>query len=317
MSKRGRKHGEEVAEAPAEAPKGEEGREEAQPKPDTSPSSSGILSNRKLWYAVILIIVVAVAAWRISTFTVPDNSSGLAGRVVSAGGEDAGAQAAAVKLVDFLISRLELQYPGIEIELVGVEDYADVPGTYEVSVEITYQGQSQEVPYYVTHDGNFMFANVVDLNEPMPVIEPSEPAGEEGGIQRNLPENPAIQTFYDSGLDVCYEDGKPVIRMYASSGCGYCQWNKPIYIKVAKEYMDAGKIVAYLWEDGKNVLSDGQEAMPAEEEALRQQFGFSGVPAFIFGCKYYRSGASFSRVENGTILEEVELRNVIQDLLAA
>ncbi|MCK4336156.1 MAG: hypothetical protein KAW40_05545, partial [Candidatus Aenigmarchaeota archaeon] len=133
--------------------------------------------------------------------------------------------------------------------------------------------------------------------------------------KRDKPENTNIKTFLDSGADICYEDGKPVIRMYASSGCGYCGWNKPMYEKVVKEYMDQGKIVAYLWEDGKNILSDEQETIPPEEEALRQQYGFTGVPAFIFGCKYYRSGASFSHVENGEALEEEELRNVIEDLL--
>ncbi|MCK4714208.1 MAG: thioredoxin family protein, partial [Candidatus Aenigmarchaeota archaeon] len=131
------------------------------------------------------------------------------------------------------------------------------------------------------------------------------------------PENLEIQTFYDSGEDVCYEDGKPVIRMYASSGCGYCTWNKPMYEEVAREYPDAGKIVAYLWEDGKNMLSEEQEAMPIGEDLLRQKYGFSGVPAFIFGCKYYRSGAAYSRAENGEVLEEAELRTVIEDILAA
>ena len=90
-----------------------------------------------------------------------------------------------------------------------------------------------------------------------------------------------------------------------------------MFEEVAKEYMDEGKIVAYLWENGKNILSEDQEAIPPEEEALRQKYGFTGVPAFIFGCKYYRSGAPYSRAENGEELEEAELRIVIEDLIVA
>lgn len=152
-----------------------------------------------------------------------------------------------------------------------------------------------------------------EANALKPPEEPEPPTPE--FPKRDEPENTDIKTFFDSGANICYEDGKPVIRMYASSRCGYCKWNKPMYEKVAKEYMDQGKIVAYLWEDGKNILSDEQETMPPEEEALRQQYGFTGVPSFIFGCKYYRGGASYSRVENGEALEEEELRNVINDLL--
>ena len=321
MSKRGKRKDELEAEANDVV---EDGSEKAEAKDDKgSPSGSGsILGNRKLLYAIIIIVVVALAAWRLSTLTLPDTGSGdagsgLAGRVVQSGGVDIGADAAAAKFVDFWQGALGVQYPGIEVELVSVRDYEEISGFYEVFVEITFQGQPQVVPYYVTKDGNTMFSGVVDLNEPIPEVQPAPEPADTGGIQSNPPQNADIQTFRDSGREVCYEDGKPIIRMYASSGCGYCRWNKPMYEKVVKEYMDDGKIVAYLWEDGKNILSDEQEPTPASEEAIRREYGFSGVPAFIFGCKYYRSGAPYSRAEAGEVLEEAELRATIEDLLAA
>ena len=208
----------------------------------------------------------------------------------------------------------------------------EVADTLGVSFTKTGFSQQLENPGFVlVYNDNFLgvsgFDSEASLKEQICLITENEEICEESNEltppepptpefpKRDQPENTDIKTFLDSGAEICYDDGKPVIRMYASSRCGYCMWNKPIYEKVVKEYMDQGKIVAYLWEDGKNILSDEQETIPPEEEALRQQYGFSGVPAFIFGCKYYRSGASFSRVENGEALEETELRTVIEDLL--
>jgi protein-disulfide isomerase len=283
---------------------------EAPKKEVKSSRKSGPAVNQTVILAVVVIVVAAAVAWYAGSLSC--TGAAVAG--------DAGSEVVETKVVDFLQSRLGVTYPGIEVEAVSVEDYPNMTDTYEVIVKITFQGQSQEIPYYASKDGKNLFTIIGDLDEEFVAPETEETApqsGEQGSILRNQPENPEIQTFYDSGEDICYEDGKPVIRMYASSGCGYCKWNKPIYGNVTKEYMDAGKIVAYLWEDGKNVLSEEQEAMPAEEELLRQKYGFTGVPAFIFGCKYYRTGAAYSRAENGEVLEEAELRAVIEDLLAA
>ncbi|MCK4496996.1 MAG: hypothetical protein KAU24_02310 [Candidatus Aenigmarchaeota archaeon] len=235
------------------------------------------------------------------------SGSPVTGMVVSK--EDIGA-----KVVDYVNNNL-IQ-PGTSVTMVSVEEEN---GLYKVIT--SYQGN--EIPVYVTKDGILLLVGTVyDMTQELepppeePPEQPQEPTTPEFP-KSDEPENTNIKTFFDSGADICYEDGKPVIRMYASSGCGYCKWNKPMYEKVVKEYMDQGKIVAYLWEGGKNILSDEQEPQPQEELALYQEYGFGGVPAFIFGCKYYRGGASFSRVENGEELEEAELRNVIEDLLAA
>ena len=29
-------------------------------------------------------------------------------------------------------------------------------------------------------------------------------------------------------VDICYEDGKPIVYFFGSNSCGYCQWEHPI-----------------------------------------------------------------------------------------
>ena len=51
-----------------------------------------------------------------------------------------------------------------------------------------------------------------------------------------------------SGNEIELIDGKPVIRMFSTTWCPHCKWSGPVFEKVAQEYVDAGKIVAYHWE---------------------------------------------------------------------
>ena len=234
--------------------------------------------------------------------------TGLTGMIVVDNDNVLEPEEAAVNVLKFINENLV--QPGTEASFVSVEDFE---GIYNVTISY----QERDIFVFVTKDGTYAFLSAPlditqELSEPE---EPEQPQQPQETLKADKPENTDIESFLDSGEDICYEDGKPIIRMYANSGCGFCKWNKPIYEKVVKEYVDQGKIVAYLWEDGKNILSDEQEAQPQEESALYQKYGFRGVPAFIFGCKYYRAGAKFSRVENGEELEEAELRTVIEDLL--
>lgn len=243
---------------------------------------------------IIATIVLGIIAL---IFLVLMLRGGITGNIITGkviGGEDAGD-----KLIDYLNSRT-----GGGIEYVSHEDVGNL---YEVFVLY----QEQEIPVYITKDGEYFVQGVVSLNEP--VISPDQ-QGLQGPLQ-NKSENENIETFYDSEKEVCFDNGKPIIRLYSSSGCGYCSWSAPIYEKVVKEYVEQGKIVAYLWEDNiKDLLNDIE--MPQEEKDLFYEYSSGGVPVFVFGCKYYRVGAPYSREENGEQLEEQELRNVIDDLLA-
>jgi len=248
---------------------------------------------------LVALLVVLVSGWTITGQVVSSNGST---GTISA--DDAGKIA-----IDYINDYLLRGQATATLESVKEED-----GFYHIKLNIA----GTNFDSHVTLDGKWLFTtDKIDLTKE-PELPEITTTTSEGGIEAKQPENSEIKTFYDSGEDICYEDGKPVIRMYVSSGCGYCKWNKPIFEKVMKEYMDADKIVVYLWEDGKNIISEEQEEMPNEEFTLMQKYNPSGsVPTFIMGCKYYRVGASYSRYENGEELEEAELRTVIEDLLSA
>jgi len=282
--------------------------------PEEKKSKSSRLESKYALFAGVFIvgIIMGLAA-----------SPALTGNVASAGPglSDAGEDAVGAKVITFLQSRLSTAYPGIDVKLSSVRQYLNIPGTYQVNTNITYQDQSQVVPYYATQDGKIMFSAVVDLNEPLPepTTQPEPQTQPETGIQANQPANPAITTFFDSGEPVCTENGKPVIRLFSTTWCPHCKWISETYEKVVKEYVAQGKIVAYHWEldINDNTLTDETESsIPDSENAIYATFNPGGsIPTFVFGCKYYRVGNGHES-QNDLAAEEVEFRAVINDLLA-
>jgi thioredoxin-related protein len=212
-----------------------------------------------------------------------------------------GAEAAGEKALTFINDKLIR--PGTTATLEGTEE---TNCFYKVMVD--YQGN--KIESYITKDGVIFFPAGYDID----VVSQAMTEEEETEAGETTMEG-TFNVLEDK--EVCKEDDKPIIRMFASSGCGYCKWNKPMFMKVAKEYMDEGKIIAYLWEDGKNILSDEEEEQPPEEIELYREYGFSGVPAFVMGCKYTRGGAANIHAENGEEVEEAELRSIIEKLLAS
>ena len=142
-------------------------------------------------------------------------------------------------------------------------------------------------------------------------------ADEEGNVQTS---GFAPQTFDEkSGNEVCEIGGKPVVRLFSTTTCGHCSWVGEPFDEVAKEYVDAGKIVAYHWQldTGDNTLTDEVETeVPESEIAVYQEFNPRGtIPTFVFGCKYYRIGSGYEREENGKELEKDEYRAIIEEFL--
>ncbi|MBL7206131.1 MAG: hypothetical protein ISS36_00860 [Candidatus Aenigmarchaeota archaeon] len=206
------------------------------------------------------------------------------------------------KMVSFVNENL---IPGGGVTLVSVETMSDL---YVITVSF----EGNDMPLYATKDGKFLIlGNVVDTTQPIPDQGPINTST----VKSDIPENTDIKTFLDSGEEICSVDGKPIIRMYSFSECDFCAWTKPIFEKVVGEYVEAGKVTAYLWEDNFNIMSEDLEEISEEEVLLYQKYGLDGVPAFIFGCKYYRSGAPFINEENGETMEEDEFRAVIEDLI--
>jgi thiol-disulfide isomerase/thioredoxin len=121
------------------------------------------------------------------------------------------------------------------------------------------------------------------------------------------------------GNSICKEDGKPVIRMISTTWCPHCEWIKPTFDEVAKEYVDQGKIVAYHWQvdTGDNTLTTAvEDKVPDTEMNVYTQFNPKGsIPTFVFGCKYYRIGNGFES-QKDLNAERNEIRRIIDQVIA-
>jgi len=128
------------------------------------------------------------------------------------------------------------------------------------------------------------------------------------------------------GNSICKLEGKPIIRMYSTSICPHCIWVKPAFDAVVKKYVDENKIIAYHWEwiiDSEGTLigvddkltSIVETSIPTGEEAVFNEFSpNTNVPAFVFGCKYYRIGNQFEQ-QKDLNAEKAEFARIIEELL--
>ncbi|MDP3916852.1 MAG: thioredoxin family protein [Nanoarchaeota archaeon] len=137
----------------------------------------------------------------------------------------------------------------------------------------------------------------------------------------NIEASPAQEkeTFIKVSNDICTQDGKPIIREFGTTWCPHCQWIKETYSKVVNEYVNEGKITAYLWEVdiGDDALTEDVETEVPESEMkiFRDTNKQGSVPTFIFGCKYIRFGNGYEAM--GSLeLEEKEFRKIIDELIA-
>ncbi len=139
-----------------------------------------------------------------------------------------------------------------------------------------------------------------------------------GSITIDTTKKAAGTTFQATGNEICTEDGKPVIRLFATSWCPHCRWIKETYMNVAQEYVDRGEIIAHLWEvdTNDNLMTKSKEsAVPESERKLfKQANSDESVPTFVFGCKYVRVGNAYE-AQNNLAAEETEFRAVIDKLL--
>jgi len=160
-----------------------------------------------------------------------------------------------------------------------------------------------------------------------PAAQPQMAAG-----QQQAPTGPVTETISVAGVStyqqkkdaqICSENGKPKVYLFSTEWCPHCKWIKDTYDKVAKEYMDAGKVVAYHWElsDANqqplndNLLTAAKEsAVPAEDMAVYSEFNPGGsIPTFVFGCKYFRIGNGFEQQQD-LAAEEKEFRALFDEL---
>ena len=169
--------------------------------------------------------------------------------------------------------------------------------------------------------GSIIFAP--SLRKKTPSTENKQTTEETKKTEEEVPpikqEQPTVNKFEEKeGKEICKENGKPVIRLFSTTWCPHCVWIKETFDKVAKEYVDKGKIKAYHWEvdTNDNTLTTEKEGKISEEEmAVYQEFNPGGsIPTFVFGCKYWRIGNTYER-EKDLAKEEADFREIIDGLL--
>ena len=158
--------------------------------------------------------------------------------------------------------------------------------------------------------------NVATTNAPTP--SPQAQQALQGPLTVS-PTNPNIKTFFQKkDAQVCKEDGRPIIYLFSTTWCPHCQWIDETFDKVAKEYVNTGKIKAFHWQidTGDNTLTEIKETkVPDKDLAIYSEFNPQGsIPTFVFGCKYFRTGNGYEQ-QKDLAAEEAEFREVIGDLL--
>ena len=122
-----------------------------------------------------------------------------------------------------------------------------------------------------------------------------------------------------AGAEICTEGGKPVVYEFYTTTCPHCTWVKDSFTEVMQEYIDEGKIVAYQWALDKNddaLTEEAETEVPDDAIAVYTDFNSRGsVPTFVFGCKYYRIGSGYERVDNGKELEKQEFRQLLDMII--
>ncbi len=294
-----------------ETPQGEgpDDSEEDVPQ-ETGKKDSGSLTgklNAKIGAIIAAALIVGIVVGQLA---LPGLGIGLISLPAEGGDTAVDMTELQAKVQDYLYENF-MEPQGVEGEVLSIESFSD--SLYIVEFEVSKDGQTQgRNELFLTKDGLVLIAGPAFLlDEPVEQLEPQQPS-------TGPPNVGEVASFTDSGYDLELEDGKPVIRLFSSTACGYCLWIKDTFEEVAKEYVAEGKIVAYHWElnTGDNTLTPEVETeVPAAEREIFDHFNpGGGVPTFVFGGKYYRIGVRY-RAEDDLDAEAADFRAVIEALL--
>lgn len=78
-------------------------------------------------------------------------------------------------------------------------------------------------------------------------------------------------------VEICYEDGKPIVYFFGSDSCPHCVWEHPVVTRVAEKFGDS-----ISFHDNKNTQDDMDVFF---------QYSTGGIPTVVYGCRYYQLGA--------------------------
>jgi protein-disulfide isomerase len=212
----------------------------------------------------IFVVLVLVAGFAIGWL----GSSQIQGpSPIGAGdGTDLGPEAVEQIVIDFLDARLSQSYPGIEVVSEGVAESTEIPGTYEVTIKMTFQGQPQSAPYHVTKDGKWMFGGLLDLDEQLPDVAPPVPSGGDTGGQ-------AIDMVAVMDDDEVKGDPNAPVTIveFSDFECPYCtRFFTQTLPAITEQYIDTGKVKFVYRDFPLSFHPNAQKAAEAAECAADQ-----------------------------------------------
>jgi hypothetical protein len=135
----------------------------------------------------------------------------------------------------------------------------ELSGLYNV----TFSYQDQALSVYVTKDGSYIFPQILKLGEK--IIQPSVP-------------KQTIGNFYvDEKIEICKENGKPIVYFYGSQKCSLCEQELPIIRNITLLFSDQ---ISY----HENIDTD------KDMEILLKYNPNAYIPFYVIGCKYFGIG---------------------------
>jgi len=175
-------------------------------------------------------------------------------------------QASAKKAVDY-INKYLIQSTTTQASL------SQVSNTQNVLYKFTVDVKGQKIDTYVTSDGKMLFAqDPIDLTK-----SPEEPAEVKSEVD-SMAQTDAAGSFKElTDMQVCQEDGKPIVYFFGSESCPHCKWEQPIINAVVKKFQS---VISF----HENINSD------KDQDVFLKYNIENTVPTIIIGCKYYRIG---------------------------
>jgi thiol-disulfide isomerase/thioredoxin len=227
--------------------------------------------NNKLFVPLAIIVIgfLVAATVAYTNFSKSPDQNQAEGETISL--EEAGE-----KLINFINDNiLQGQSTASLIETLEKD------GLYEVKFEV----EGEEVNWYITKNGNFIFPQAINLKDFESLPKPAEEAGKTSG------------NFSVSNDEICLEDGKPIVYFFGSKSCPHCVWEHPIVEEVALRF--EGYISFH-----NNMDTDA-------DMDVFSKYSTGAIPTIVLGCKYYRMGSG----ENaGADQERADLTKLICDL---
>lgn len=234
------------------------------PSPSSSGSASGLSQNMWMWGTIALVVLTLIILF--NPFSGTGGPSAITGDVIAA--DDA-----AEKVVNYFNNLDEIAGAGSSVSLVSVEDNG-----YLYEVLLSYQGQ--QVPVYVTYDGEYYSPTLVPLGN-----APSAPSGNTG--------TPTQPTVVEVSVDDDAVKGDPdapvTIVEFSDFECPFCaRFYDQTYGQIVDTYVETGQVKLVFRDFPLNFHPNAQKAAEAAECAGEE----SDEMFFLMHDKIFEDGVS-------------------------